>query len=106
VRDVPALKDLSIPIWSRGTSVVGAGAETRFHARDVGVDVGNGIKVEAGDYLVVDEAEEGVVCVPKDRVDEVLVVVRRLVAQDEMVEREVREGGSVKEAFRKYRGGN
>lgn len=103
VRDVPALQALSIPVWSRGTSVVGAGAETRFHARDVGVEMGNGVRVEAGDFLVVDEGERGVVCVPKDRVDDVLELCRKGTAADEACEGFVREGGSVREAFARFR---
>jgi regulator of RNase E activity RraA len=42
VRDVVALNETQLPIWSKGTSVIGAGAETKLHAYNVPVRIGQG----------------------------------------------------------------
>lgn len=43
VRDLQAIKELGIPVWSRGTSIVGAGAETKAWATNVPVQIQNSI---------------------------------------------------------------
>jgi len=102
VRDLVALADTEMPIWSRGTSVIGAGAETKFHAREVAVRIGETV-VQPGDIVMVDELERGVVVVPWGMVEEVLRLLPEMVASDERVLGEVVRGGSVKEAFKRHR---
>ena len=103
VRDLATLRELGFPVWSRGTSIIGAGAQTKFHARDVPVKIGR-VTVEPGDIIMVDGEENGVVAVPKGRVDEVLDLLPKLVGADEKVIRDVEDGVSVKEAFKRHRG--
>jgi len=103
VRDIVALNETQLPIWSKGTSIVGAGAETKFHARNVPVRVGETI-VEAGDIVMIDPFENGVVAVPRGKVDELLAILPKLVDADEKVIADVEAGSSVQEAFKKYRG--
>ncbi|KAF1911144.1 DlpA domain-containing protein [Ampelomyces quisqualis] len=102
VRDITALNETQMPIWSKGTSIIGAGAETKFHARQVPVTIGQTI-VEAGDIVMVDPFENGVVAVPQGKVEELLELLPKLVAADEKVIADVGGGSSVQEAFRKYR---
>ncbi|KAF2276724.1 RraA-like protein [Westerdykella ornata] len=105
VRDLSALRELGIPVWSRGTSVVGAGAETRFHAKEVAVRIG-GVEVRPGDFVVVDEEEGGVVVCPRERVGEVLGLLageEGLVGRDGRVVEWVEKGGSVREGFEMFR---
>jgi regulator of RNase E activity RraA len=102
VRDLDYLSGSRIPIFSRGTSVIGAGAETKFHAKEVAIQIGD-VRVEPGDFVLVDEAERGVVVVPRGRVEEVLALCERCVKEDEKVLEAVERGRSVDEAFRKYR---
>ena len=40
VRDLVTLHETELPIWSRGTSIIGASAQTNFHARNVAIKVG------------------------------------------------------------------
>jgi regulator of RNase E activity RraA len=40
VRDLSTLRELSVPIWSRGTSIVGAGAEAKAWAVGGEVEIG------------------------------------------------------------------
>ncbi|KAF1845324.1 RraA-like protein [Cucurbitaria berberidis CBS 394.84] len=102
VRDVVALNDTQLPIWSRGTSVIGAGAETKLHARNVPIRVGETI-VEPGDIVMIDPFENGVVAVPQAKVDELLELLPKLVGADERVLADVEQGVSVQEAFKRHR---
>jgi regulator of RNase E activity RraA len=102
VRDIVALNDIQLPIWSKGTSIIGAGAETKFHARNVPVKIGETV-VEADDIIMIDPFENGVVAVPQSKVEELLELLPRLVGADEKVIEAVEAGMSVQEAFKKYR---
>ncbi|KAH8730961.1 DlpA domain-containing protein [Phaeosphaeriaceae sp. PMI808] len=103
VRDVIALNDTQLPIWSRGTSIIGAGAETKFHARNVPVKIGE-TTVEPGDIVMIDPFENGVVAVPQGKIEELLELLPKLVNADEKVIEEVESGISVQEAFKRHRG--
>jgi regulator of RNase E activity RraA len=103
VRDLVALNETQLPIWSKGTSVVGAGAETKFHARNVRVTIGDAI-VEPGDIIMIDPFENGVVAVPKEKVEALLELLPKLVGADEDVIHDVERGVSVAEAFKRHRG--
>ncbi|KAF3006500.1 hypothetical protein E8E13_004701 [Curvularia kusanoi] len=102
VRDLVALNETQLPIWSRGTSIIGAGAETKFYAHNVQVRIG-GTTVEAGDIIMIDPFENGVVAVPQDRVEELLELLPKLVSADEKVIADVEAGISVQEAFKRHR---
>jgi regulator of RNase E activity RraA len=102
VRDIVALNATQLPIWSKGTSIIGAGAETKFHARNVPVKVGETI-VEAGDIIMIDPSENGVVAVPQSKVVELLELLPKLVGADEKVIEDVEAGVSVQEAFKRHR---
>ena len=88
VRDITALNQTQLPIWSKATSVIGAGAET---------------VVEAGDIIMIDPFENGVVAVPQGKVEELLELLPKLVEADEKVVADVGSGVSVEEAFRRHR---
>ncbi|KAF3048500.1 hypothetical protein E8E11_002272 [Didymella keratinophila] len=103
VRDLVALNETQLPIWSKGTSVIGAGAETKFHAHNVPVHIGE-TTVEAGDIVMIDPFENGVVAVPQGKVDELLELLPELVGADEKVIADVETGVSVQEAFKRHRG--
>ncbi|KAF1829526.1 DlpA domain-containing protein [Decorospora gaudefroyi] len=103
VRDVVALNQSKLPIWSKATSIIGAGAETKFHARNVPVRIGETV-VEAGDIIMIDPFENGVVAVPQAKVEALLELLPKLVQADEKVMTDVQQGVSVEEAFRRHRG--
>ncbi|OAL52372.1 DlpA domain-containing protein [Pyrenochaeta sp. DS3sAY3a] len=102
VRDIVALNETTLPIWSKGTSVIGAGAETKFHAKNVPVKVGETV-VEPGDIVMIDPFENGAVAVPQGRVDDLLELLPKLVGADEKVIADVEQGVSVQEAFKRHR---
>ena len=102
VRDIVALNETKLPIWSKGTSIIGAGAETRLHARNVPIKVGDTI-VEPGDIVMIDPFENGVVAVPLRKLEELLELLPKLVGEDEKVIADVEQGVSVQEAFKRHR---
>ncbi|KAH7135915.1 ribonuclease E inhibitor RraA/Dimethylmenaquinone methyltransferase [Dendryphion nanum] len=103
VRDLTTLRELGLPVWSKGTSIIGAGAQTKFHAKDVPVKIGD-VLVEPGDIIMIDSEENGVVSVPQTKIEAVLDLLPKLVEADERVTRDVASGVSVKEAFKRHRG--
>lgn len=102
VRDLESLADAGLPIWSRGTSIIGAGGEAKFHAYNVPIEVGN-VTVYPGDLVMIDPHSVGIVVIPSGRLDEVLDMLPELVKADERVIADVKNGVSVKEAFRRHR---
>ncbi|KAJ4295206.1 hypothetical protein N0V90_007216 [Kalmusia sp. IMI 367209] len=102
VRDLVTLAETGLPIWSKGTSIIGAGAETKFHARNVPIRVGETV-VEPGDIVMIDPFENGVVAVPQGKINEVMELLPKLVVADEKVIKDVEDGVSVKEAFQRHR---
>lgn len=88
-------------IWAKGTSTVGAGAESKPLRINSPIEV-DGMLVSPGDILFSDP-ENGVVIIPKAKVGAVLELLPRLVEADERVKEDVKKGVSVKEAFQKHR---
>jgi regulator of RNase E activity RraA len=103
VRDLDTLRGLEIPIWTKGTSIVGAAGETKAWAVNVAVQIGH-VLVEPGDLVFIDPAESGVVVIPRTAIAKVLEMLPKLVEADENVMAAVLSGGEVGEAFRKFRG--
>jgi regulator of RNase E activity RraA len=103
VRDLSTLRDLNVPVWSRGSSIVGAGAETKAWAVGEEVHIGHCF-IRPGDVVMIDYVENGVVVIPRKAVDDVLKMLPKLVSADEGVMQDVLAGGEVGDAFRKWRG--
>ncbi|KAH0536777.1 hypothetical protein FGG08_006380 [Glutinoglossum americanum] len=101
VRDLEELSGVGLPIYARGTSTVGAGAASIPFAIDVPVDI-NGVNVYPGDLIFADP-KEGVVCIPQDKLEDVLRILPSIVAADERVLEVVKAGMEVWEAFRRFR---
>ncbi|CAI6319858.1 unnamed protein product [Periconia digitata] len=102
VRDLVALSETELPIWARGTSIIGAGAETKLHAKNVPIQVGE-TTIEPGDIIMIDPLENGVVAIPQDKLREVLELLPKLTSEDAKVIDDVEEGVSVKDAFERHR---
>ncbi|KAB8299854.1 hypothetical protein EYC80_000100 [Monilinia laxa] len=102
VRDLDELEATGIPIWSRGTSVVGAGAESKPHSVQAPLII-DGTAVHPGDLAFCDP-KNGVVIIPRAKVADVISILPSLVAADDRVKEEVKKGMSVQEAFKKHRG--
>jgi hypothetical protein len=53
---------------------------------------------------MIDPSENGAVCIPLELLAKVLELVPKLVEADEKVIKDVEEGSSVQDAFKKHRG--
>ncbi|KAI5288273.1 hypothetical protein KEM54_005342 [Ascosphaera aggregata] len=101
VRDLDELEGSRIPIWSRATSTVGSGAESKPLAKEVPVDI-SGVPVNPGDIIYLDP-NEGAVVIQRDILDDVLALMPKIVAADNEVKKAVQSGMPVFEAFQKFR---
>lgn len=89
-------------IWGYGTSTVGAGGGSVPWATQVTVQV-NGVDISPGDVAFSDPGN-GVVIIPRDKLDQVLDLLPGLVAADIKVKEDVARGMPVSEAFKLHRG--
>lgn len=90
-----------IQIWARGLSTVGAGAESTPWAVQVPLDV-DGTVINPGDLVFADPVN-GVVAIPRDKIDQVLELLPKLTAADDKVKEDVLNGKSVHDAFKAHR---
>ncbi|KAF4595820.1 Demethylmenaquinone methyltransferase [Ophiocordyceps camponoti-floridani] len=103
VRDVTELRSTGLPILAYGTSTVGAGGASVVWARQVPLDI-NGVTVKPGDVAFHDP-DNGFVVIPRDKLQQVLDLMPKLVAADDKVKEHVVRGGTVHEAFKLHRDG-
>ncbi|KAG9229336.1 ribonuclease E inhibitor RraA/Dimethylmenaquinone methyltransferase [Amylocarpus encephaloides] len=102
VRDVRELESTGLPIWSKGTSIVGTGAEAKPYAIQIPLDL-DGTVVAPGDVVFCDPTN-GVVVIPQERLGETLMLLSKLVEADARVKEDVETGMTVQEAFKTHRG--
>jgi regulator of RNase E activity RraA len=107
MRDVAGCGELcadgKISVWSKSLSTVGTSLEAKPWAVDIPVQVG-GVTVRPGDLAVLDEAEKGIVVIPREKLAEVAELLPGLKEADDAVLRDVRDGVDLKEAFQRHRG--
>jgi regulator of RNase E activity RraA len=101
IRDVRELKDIGLPVFALGTSTVGQGLSSKCQALNVPITISD-VTVSPGDIVVAD-AENGVVVIPRDRLAEVLELLPKSAAADEKVMEAVKGGMAVSEAFATFR---
>ncbi|KAL2866628.1 RraA family protein [Aspergillus lucknowensis] len=101
IRDLAEIQGCNLPVWAKGTSTVGTGAEAKPGLRGVSIDVG-GVVVSQGDIIFCDPLE-GVVAIPRNLLDEVLQLMPKIVAMDDKVKEAVEKGSSAFDAFKQFR---
>jgi len=101
VRDLAELQGCGLPVFAKGTSTVGSGAEAKSGQREVPVVI-EGVAIAPGDIIFCDPLE-GVVAIPRLLLTDVLELMPKLVAQDDKVKEDVEHGMSVFEAFKRHR---
>jgi len=107
MRDVAGCGELcadgKFAVWSKGVSTVGTTPEGKPWAVDIPLRV-RGVDVRPGDFAVLDEAERGIVVIPREKLVEVAELLPGLKEADEAVLRDVKAGVGLKEAFQRHRG--
>ncbi|KAJ5482765.1 hypothetical protein N7539_006211 [Penicillium diatomitis] len=101
VRDVREMQLRGFPVWARGTSTVGTGAEAKAVARDIPLNIG-GVHVSPGDIVFCDPMN-GVVVVSRDLLEPVLELLPKLGDMDNHAKQAVEQGMSVTKAFKMFR---
>jgi len=95
VRDVDRLAEIGFPAWSRWISVR---RTVKHDAGDVGVAATvAGVPVAPGDVVVADA--DGVIVLPRDRVDEVAAAGETRLAKEEGFLAQIRDGVSTVDLF-------
>lgn len=106
IRDVPEMDDLqkqrAMPVFSRGTSIVGAGGGCKPVAINVAVEVNGYGTVRPDDIVMADE--HGVVVVGSDiDLEKLVAAIMKGVEADEKVKADVMRGMTVADVFAKWR---
>jgi len=99
IRDSSAIKKMNFPIFSNGTNPV----DTKFRGKmiyaDIPAEIG-GVLIKSGDLIFGDE--DGLVSVPSELINSVVEKSFQKVSQENTVRKELNEGKSLKEVFRKH----
>ena len=99
IRDVPQLRKLQFPVFSRGVSPGTSVNHYRFAGMNVPVECA-GVKVNPGDIITADE--DGVCVIPKDKAAAVLKKAQELDDTEHRMYPFVEKFKSVKEAVRRF----
>jgi regulator of RNase E activity RraA len=92
VRDVSTIRDLGLPVWSRGVTPITG--KHRVETVEINGPVTcAGIRVGPGDLVVADDT--GVVIIPSSLIEEVLRRVLKLVAAESRLVEAIRAGAPV-----------
>ncbi len=99
-RDIEEHRQMGFPVFARGVSVHGSGGYT------VPISVGEpincgGVTVRQGDIILGDV--NGVVVIPRERLEEVIDKMDELAKIEEKITAELEKGASIGETFTKYR---
>ncbi|KAI9487896.1 MAG: RraA-like protein [Benjaminiella poitrasii] len=101
IRDLNEHRRMSFPVFAKSHSILPQNAFVRPSEIQVPVSVSNH-DVHPGDIIVGDL--DGVVCVPQDAVQRVIMNCKKYVAIDDQCMKALQEGKGVQETFIKYRG--
>ena len=94
-RDVPGIRELRYPIFTRGCYMVTGKDRVQCDGVNVPVAI-SGVQVKPGDILIGDDT--GALVIPAEKAEEVYRVAEEIAKKEEVIEREVRKGVSLREA--------
>ncbi|KAJ3209984.1 hypothetical protein HK099_008394 [Clydaea vesicula] len=105
LRDLKELWDMEFPAFATGNSTMGAAPFSRVSTVGepitLAADTIAPVVVKEGDIIVGDI--DGVVRIPKDKLDKVLKILQFLTLQDEKVLQHILKGETLKNSFEKFR---
>ncbi|MBL6448396.1 hypothetical protein JMN32_18930 [Fulvivirga sp. 29W222] len=96
-RDLDDIMNLKYPVFSKGTTPYsGAG---KYSIKSVQTDVNcGGVSVSPMDIIFADQ--DGVVVIPKDHIDDVILEAKNILEAEEKMVRLINESGSISKAFK------
>ncbi|HYF82428.1 MAG TPA: RraA family protein [Clostridia bacterium] len=94
-RDIPAIKKIGYPIFTKGTYMVTGKDRVYVDAVNVPVSI-SGVQVKAGDIIIGDET--GVLVVPMERAGEVLKVSQEIAQKEAFIEEAIKNGSTLRDA--------
>ncbi|KAI9260827.1 ribonuclease E inhibitor RraA/Dimethylmenaquinone methyltransferase [Sporodiniella umbellata] len=100
VRDLNEHRQMGFPVFAKSHSVLPQNAFVRPSEIQVPITFPS-VVVNPGDIIVADL--DGVICVPKDSIEQVIQSCEKHVAIDDLCMKALQQGCSVKETFAKYR---
>ena len=98
-RDLDDCIECGFPVYARGTVVATARGRIMEEATNVMIEFA-GVQVRPGDVVMGDRS--GVVVVPQEKLDEVLVKAEEMYDKEEQMVAEIRAGASMLEVDNKY----
>jgi len=95
-RDIDGTRALNYPMFSRGTYMRTGKGRVGVESTQAPISI-SGVIIRPGDLIFGDDT--GVVAVPRERVDEVLVLARKISARDDAYETAIRAGLQMKDVW-------
>lgn len=100
VRDLEEIVEFGFPVFAR--HLIPTTGRTRLKVEAIGVPVRiDAVEVAPGDVMVGDGT--GIVCLPKDRAEEIVTLAETFAAEDAAALRDLDAGLTFREAMAKYR---
>lgn len=96
-RDLPVIDKLQYPVFSKGVYMATGKDRVQVDAVNVPIAVSD-VQIKPGDLILGDDT--GVICVPQEHAVQVLRTAENIAAKEEIIERYIQEGKSLKEARR------
>ena len=94
-RDVPAIRKIGYPIFSKGAYMVTGKDRVHVDAVEVPISVSN-IQVKPGDVIMADDS--GAICIPLEKAMDVLEIAEDIAKTEAGIEELIRAGVPLKEA--------
>lgn len=94
-RDIPAIKKIGYPIFTKGTYMVTGKDRVYVDAVNIPVSI-SGVQVKPGDVVVGDET--GVLVIPIERAEEILSVAQEIAQKEAIIEEAIKNGATLREA--------
>ncbi|CAO3633021.1 unnamed protein product [Cunninghamella blakesleeana] len=104
VRDLSEQRSMGFPIFAKSHSILPQNAFTRPSELQIPVTFEHSpdVVIHPGDIMVADL--DGVVCIPKSLVDQVITNCEKYTAIDEKCMQDLKKGFGIQETFKKHRG--
>lgn len=99
VRDTAAILSLGFPTFCRYRAP--RDAKGRWNVTDMGIEItAGGVRVQPGDFILGDD--DGVVVIPRESIDDVLVEAEAVARTEDEVRQRIRAGESVGDLYDTY----